>query len=86
VPALFDDLKSPYPQAGVESGPEPILSLLVALILAELRRLSVFQPPHVHFLKRGGNPVSLSIDRGQDDYESAVSKHIVHIDAECASG
>ncbi len=70
----------------LSSGPEPILPLLVALIFAELRRLSVFQSPDVYFRKHGGNPVSLSIDGGQDDDEIAVSKHIVHIDAECASG
>ena len=46
----------------VASGPEPILPLLVALILAELGRLSVPQAPDVHFRERRGYAVSLRPD------------------------
>jgi hypothetical protein len=34
------------------SGPEPVLPLLIALILPELGRLSVFHPPDVDLRKR----------------------------------
>ena len=70
----------------VTSGPELILPLLVTLIFTELRHASVLNSPDVHFWKRRGDAVPLSIDMDQDDYEIAVGKHIVHIDAECASG
>jgi hypothetical protein len=43
------------------SGPEPILPLLVALILAELGRLPVLHSPDVDLRKRRGKPISLRI-------------------------
>jgi hypothetical protein len=43
-------LKSVLPENRI-SGPEPILALLIALIFAELGRLSVFHSPDVHLRK-----------------------------------
>src|SRR4051794_21514087 len=44
------------------SGPEPILSLFIALILAKFDCLSVFDSPNVHLRERGGNPISLRVN------------------------
>src|SRR5258708_1929080 len=59
------------------SGPEPVLPLLIALILAEVGRLSVLHPPDVDLRKRRGKPVSFCIHGDRDDNEIIFSQHIV---------
>src|SRR5260221_6017947 len=68
------------------SGPESVLPLLIALILAEVGRLSVLHPPDVDLRKRRGKPASFCIHGDQDDNEIIFSQHIVHINAKRASG
>src|SRR5258705_10117019 len=68
------------------SGPEPVLPLLIALILAEVGRLSVLHSPDVDLRKRRGKPVSLFFHNQKTAYEIIFSQHIVHINAKRASG
>ena len=53
--------------------PEAILPLLVALVLAELGRFSVLQPPHVDLGERRRHSVTFRVDRDQGDDEIAVA-------------
>ena len=62
-----------------------VLPLLIALILAEVGRLSVLHLPDVDLRKRRGQPVSFCVHGNQGDNEIVLSQHIVHIHAERAS-